>query len=671
MSRRHRRTRRGHLRRAAAAALAVALVVAIGAEVSVRIWEDDLPESIQWYDAAAQRKIEQMDELGSVDVVFAGTSMAWQALDPTTFTKIDPAGRTAYNAGLAGGVPGVMEPWISAEVAPRLEPELVVWGLSTLDLAPAYGDTNITSYESAPAVSDGFMAQLDRRARSLSALVRHRRTLRDPDAWQEGGGDEPLFSAVDGILGPAGERREFDVSPDGRRAQLAATRLLDWAPSEDDLRAIRRTVEELTGRGIRVVLAPLPVPPRFVGLHPNGTADLTTFSETIDDLAADLDIDVVDVAVGYEDDDFVDYTHLDREGSVRYTRQFTAALARAENGQPEPEPWELLADVAPDGTKPTRERHSSLRSRATTVAERSVLAVENLHSALSPSQDLFGIHVPLTWANGVHRTKQLQLQALEADGAAPEVLFTGTSKVWYGIDAEHFTARDGRPSYNAGLAAAGPAAQHAWLAGEMAPLIEPELVVWGLSAYDLSGRLDGTSGRIVAAVELQEQVFEPLAWSDWMKAGLWVDRDLPPTWQISPADVGVANSGQLRTDDVDFNETLEALVTYFVGGATEADARELETIEETVAALRSEGIDVVLVSMPVPEAFRALQPEGAPDSLTGAVATTAAGLGVEHLDMSRSMDDGAFADYTHLTGSGATAFTDLLMDELDRLGKLG
>ena len=669
MTRREHRQQRGRTRRRAALALVVALIVAVGAETAARVAEDDLPEAVRWYDAASQRKIDQMDRRGPTDVVFAGTSMAWQGLDPATFMDIDRAGRSAYNAGLAGGIPGVMEPWLVDEVAPRLEPELVIWGLSTLDLAPSYGEENIAAYRDSPAVAGGVMAELDRRAGSVSALVRRRAALRDPAAWWGEGGDDPLFAAADSLLGPLGERREFDVLPDRERAQLAATRLQEWKPSLDDVATIRRTVRSLTDQGISVVLTPMPTPPRFVELHPNGAEDLATFEATLADLADDLEVPLIDVAVGYDDDDFVDYTHLDEAGAQRFTRQLTAALNHAEAGQEPPADYELRADILLDGSDETAERRAAVANRAAAVGRRSVLAAEGLHSALSPSKDLFGIEVPLAWANGFHRSKQLQLAELAAGDDAPDVLFAGTSKAWYGIDAELFTEVDGRSSYNAGLPAAGPAAQHAWLLDVIEPAVQPELVVWGLSAYDVSGRLDSTSQRIVDAVDLQQELFAPLAWSELMTGAETATENLPETWVVSPEEVGADRRGQQTTDEIQFNDTLENLVTYFVGGATEADPGELEMIEETVETLRARDVDVVLVSMPVPNSFRELQPDGAPDALTVAIDEAAESAGVDHLDLSRSMPDEAFADYTHLTGTGASDFTRLLLDELDRLDR--
>ncbi len=107
MNRRDERRRRGRTRRRAALALVVALVVALGAEGTGRaFWRTISPRRcVGTTQPASAGKIGQMDRVGSTDVVFAGTSMAWQGLDPATFTAIDTEGRSAYNAGLAGGIP--------------------------------------------------------------------------------------------------------------------------------------------------------------------------------------------------------------------------------------------------------------------------------------------------------------------------------------------------------------------------------------------------------------------------------------------------------------------------------------------------------------------------------------------------------------------------------------
>jgi hypothetical protein len=67
--------------------------------------------------------------------------MAWQAFHLAAFSAADPEHRTSRNAGLNGAVPGVTSRWILEEIVFHLDSQHVVWGLSSLDIAPEYGET--------------------------------------------------------------------------------------------------------------------------------------------------------------------------------------------------------------------------------------------------------------------------------------------------------------------------------------------------------------------------------------------------------------------------------------------------------------------------------------------------------------------------------------------------
>ena len=74
-----------------------------------------------WYDEATQLKVAQMENRGPTTLVVAGTSMAWQGLVPSILLDGE-----AYNAGLAGGVPQVMESWLLGPVRTELQQQVVV-----------------------------------------------------------------------------------------------------------------------------------------------------------------------------------------------------------------------------------------------------------------------------------------------------------------------------------------------------------------------------------------------------------------------------------------------------------------------------------------------------------------------------------------------------------------
>ena len=249
------------------------LAVVVLAEVGARLVMTQTTDAIRWYDATAQLKVEQMGVRGEVDVVFAGTSMAQQAFVPSVFTEA--TGQTAWNAGLAGGTPEVMSPWLLEEVVPRLQPSTVVWGLSSFDLAPAYGPAQAEVYDEALETRDGWLAAADRAVSSGSVLVRNRAVLRSLDALAGAAAHERgvAHAEAERITGSDGERTEQAADVGEQRGRIVAARLADFTPHQADLDLIATTVRSLEADGIDVILVQLPVPDRFRDAHPNGNAD--------------------------------------------------------------------------------------------------------------------------------------------------------------------------------------------------------------------------------------------------------------------------------------------------------------------------------------------------------------------------------------------------------------
>ncbi|MDH3704512.1 MAG: hypothetical protein OES57_00485 [Acidimicrobiia bacterium] len=283
------------------------------------------PADVVWYDASTQLRVEMLDELESVDVVFAGTSSAWQGLVPDLFVA-HGAAESAFNAGLAGGVPAVTSPWLLDEVVPRTDPDVVVWGLTSLDFSAAYGHTNEEAYDEAFETRHGWLADLDRALSEVSELVRSRRLLRNPSMlWGQAQDDiRAELSEAASITGAHGERLDFteDVSPE--RAAIMQARVRDYEVDQHDVDLVGETVRALQAQGRTVVFVEIPFPERFVRLHPNGAADIDEAADTIDAIAAEHGITVVRSTETFTDDDFVDFSHLSAEAAAR----FSADIAR-------------------------------------------------------------------------------------------------------------------------------------------------------------------------------------------------------------------------------------------------------------------------------------------------------------------------------------------------------
>ncbi|WP_420450896.1 hypothetical protein [Ilumatobacter sp.] len=314
--------------------VAAVVAVVLLAEVLARVAVAEAPPEIRWYDAGAQRAVAAMDRRGAagddVDVVFAGTSAAAQAFVPAAFTAADPAGRSALNVGLAGAVPTVTGPWLVDEVQERLGPDLVVWGLTPLDLAPAYGADQLDAYRSAVETRSGWLASLDRAVGRTSELVRSRRILRDPASVVGGAADERAaeLAALDATTGPDGERIDFTVDTSPVRAAVQRARLADFAIDPADTAAIVDAIEASHAAGVEVVLVELPSPDRLRAQLPGGDRDAALATAAISELGERAAVDVISMPRALGGSDFVDFTHVDAPAAARVSTWIAELLAR-------------------------------------------------------------------------------------------------------------------------------------------------------------------------------------------------------------------------------------------------------------------------------------------------------------------------------------------------------
>ncbi len=285
------------------------------------------PVATRWYDDAAELKVGQMESLSAADTVVIGTSMAWQGLVPSVLAEAGGTGVT-YNAGLAGGVPQVMEPWLLDQVIPRLQPTTVIWGLASLDFSATYGEDNAATYDDALETKTGWLADVDRAVSKVSVLIRDRRQLRDPSALFGDRRDEAIEARAEAqaVLGADGERLDFIENTDDDRRLAVRQRLANYALDGTDIDAILRVADHLAAHDITLVLVALPMPPRMVEQHPRGADDAATTARAIDALAADLGVAVLRPTGDYIDSDFVDYTHLGAAAAERFSAEIAAQL---------------------------------------------------------------------------------------------------------------------------------------------------------------------------------------------------------------------------------------------------------------------------------------------------------------------------------------------------------
>jgi hypothetical protein len=318
---------RGRIGRGRGPLVAAAVLVVI-AELAVRAVSGSLPEPQLWSTPEIQYKVELIDESDGVEVALAGSSVIDVSVDPTEL------GRPAFNAALGAASIGMVADFTRDVAVPRLDPEVVVIGLTSRELnANSLEQAAIEErFRDAPAVREAMGTEslvdlVARRASDLSALVRYRSVLRDPDTWlgqtdREWGSQITSDSGL--YLGFLDSAYRFD---EVNRRSLGRGALRDFEVGEEQVRAVRNLVEDLRADGIEVLLLATPVTDDWVGLHPDGAADHDAFLQTIDQLADETGVPFVEAGV-WDDQLFADPLHVNRAGMERLTALVRDELAR-------------------------------------------------------------------------------------------------------------------------------------------------------------------------------------------------------------------------------------------------------------------------------------------------------------------------------------------------------
>lgn len=320
--------------------VACCVVVLLAGEVSVRGLESDLPAVLDWHSAEAEKKVDQMDGLaasGGADVVFIGSSLSNAGMVPDVFNaEVGGAGSglVTYNAGLSAGMPLILEPWFDDVVQPRLDPSLVIIGLSSFDFTdhPSV-DVFYQAFATAPAGEravgdDGFLDHLDRWLDDRSALWRDKAVLRNPmnvvDALRgRGPAPDPVIEA----MGPTGRTSYRETQRFEDRVAAGGPPVGDWSPGHRNPEALELLVDGIHARGGSVVLVDMPVTDEFVTAHPHGQADYDTYLTMLRDLGQRTGTPVLSYSTEMRDHRFfADIVHMNITGATQLTTQVAAAV---------------------------------------------------------------------------------------------------------------------------------------------------------------------------------------------------------------------------------------------------------------------------------------------------------------------------------------------------------
>ena len=294
------------------------------------------------------------------------------------------------------------------------------------------------------------------------------------------------------------------------------------------------------------------------------------------------------------------------------------------------------------------------------------------------------------------------MKLLQSKGIRSDLTFVGTSMVRRGVDAGRVEKEFGWSDtsvHNVALPGAQTEVVERWMLEEVIPRIHPKRVVWGVSTIDFNGNRPGKTidiynksragehgffgdlDRFMQHSALSEHrsalkdPFQIKATLQGNAAKFEQQRNIKfrATWKLEAPNFSAKRLARLRANH---RKTVHDRQLYkFATGP-----KELRAFSHTISEMKRQGIDVVIVVMPVPKRFLIQHPHGEADFLAwqSEMTKTAKDAGADAvLDLSRTMRDAgmadppddAFRDYEHMWPDAArNEFSPLLVRELKKLG---
>ena len=347
-------------------ALVVVLVMVLLAEGSMRALEDHLPRNFAGDQIEVELKYDQLRALAAaddeqpVDILFLGNSTMDAALNPAVFAEASQKYDKPYNAALLGQPLPSVRRWAEQFVMPRVSPNVVVLGVTPLDL-PDTDLFGVTKTAVEAAFDNTFdrldptpLQNLDRRVSSASALVRQRSAFRSPiELWRavqdKISGEEKQFSGAGPTTLETGEtvlrtREVWEqrlLQPRGGNAnywgatydgvvfaQMSDAEKKVFSNAVVDVSQIRNVVDVIRDAGVdRVIL--VITPHNLDGLERTG-GSLDGFrrsTQSIIEFGRGEDIPVVDFTrADWPLADYFDLAHLSKAGSTRFSTELATVI---------------------------------------------------------------------------------------------------------------------------------------------------------------------------------------------------------------------------------------------------------------------------------------------------------------------------------------------------------
>lgn len=314
----------------------VLIALILSAELGVRAAAPHIPQPLVWGDYEAQFKLARMTDLrrrsDRASVVFVGSSNMNYAVDPPLFARRAGLQAPIFNAALNGADLRSIAFWTIRVVVPTLHPDVVVLGTTSREFNEL-NTPGILFYQQvtqSPAArkllgADTTLDHLEASLERYSYLARYRTTLRRPVDLIKGNAveSEQRVNRWGTYLNLRFfQSRPYSVPPRFRRP-------LRFAIGGPQVSALDRLADELSRRGIRLVVVKMPVTKDF-HLLPTHLQAYREYEHTLERFVRSHAVGYVDASKPIRDRElFVDPIHLNTAGMRRFT---TLVAAQVRNG---------------------------------------------------------------------------------------------------------------------------------------------------------------------------------------------------------------------------------------------------------------------------------------------------------------------------------------------------
>jgi len=318
-------------------AAALALLIVAGAEATLHVFADRLPEPVLWGAGEASTKIAQAERLaaaqpGRVDVLILGPSHASVGLSPEALlAACAREGMTAFNGGINGRDYPVVAFVYEHVYAPRLAPRTVAITANPICFnrnAPLLAH-NTAEFFDAPApralTRDGLAGWWRGVLAHDFALYRYRTRAR---GLAEG------FVGGKKLLDPLGFHAVHGVFDDARKQALRARthpyakvwKSYEFAGASAE--AFERLVGAARADGARVVVVNMPFRPELLALDAGAPAAYGAYLSAMEALRGRHGFEWLDLhaQMSLSDADFRDVDHLNEGGAAKASRALGAYL---------------------------------------------------------------------------------------------------------------------------------------------------------------------------------------------------------------------------------------------------------------------------------------------------------------------------------------------------------